>query len=50
MFCEPKGQELNTFSCKKEILIFDTPGTPRGASNIWKIVLDLAVCRFNEQI
>ena len=32
MFCEPKGRELNTFSCKKEILIFDTPGTPRGAS------------------
>ena len=33
MFCESKGQELNSFSCKKEILIFwhTVPGTPRGA-------------------
>ena len=31
MFCEPKGQELNTFICEK-IWFFDTPGPPGGAS------------------
>ena len=33
MFCEPKGQELNTtFICKKQIWFFDAPGTPGGVS------------------
>ena len=32
MFCELKGQKLDTFICKKKIWFFDTPGTPGGAS------------------
>ena len=32
MFCEPKGQELNTFICSIFFEFFDTPGTPWGAS------------------
>ena len=30
MFCEPKGQELNTFSCKKRNSDFLTPLGPLG--------------------
>ena len=37
MFCEPKGQELNNFICKKKIWFFDTPEILGGASiYIWK--------------
>ena len=48
MFCEPKGQELNTFICKKKSDFL----TPMGPLVVHpyrseKIVSDPAVCRSN---
>ena len=48
MFCEPKGQELNTFICKKKSN-FLTPLGPLGVRpyRFEKKVSDPAVCRSN---
>ena len=45
MFCEPKGQELNTFICND----FLTPLGPLGVrpNRFEKIVSDPAVCKSN---
>ena len=49
MFCEPKGQELNTFICSIFWEFFDTPGTPWGCIYIYleKMLPDPPVCRSN---
>ena len=49
MFFEPKGQELNTFICKKKNLISLHPWDPCRCVQIdlKKIVSDSAVCRSN---
>ena len=50
MFCEPEGQELNTFICSIFLWIFWHPWDPWGCVYIdlkKKMVSDLAVCRSN---
>ena len=48
MFCEPKGQELNTFICSIYFLNFLTPLGPLGVSP-YDFDLKLLLQHFHEQ-